>query len=186
MLTGESIRLKTAGDNVYAACINVNGSIRFRDEGRRRYRPGADNSLSSRRNRLKLRLQRLPISSPYFVPIVWQLRYRFRRLADRGENTDLFSFILISVLVIACPCALGLATPTAIMVVQEWAPSSGSCSKAARALEIAHKVNTVVLDKTGTITKGTPGHGCYYFGNTDRERLIRIVAAAERALNIPG
>lgn len=190
MLTGESIPVeKTAGDNVYAACINGNGSIRFRAT-----KVGEDTVLAQI---IKLVEQaqsaKAPIAktadivSGYFVPIVLAIAVlAFAGWLIAGKTLIFSLSILISVLVIACPCALGLATPTAIMVGTGVGAELGILFKSGEALEIAHKVNTVVLDKTGTITKGTPQvTDVITSENTDRERLIRIVAAAEKSSEHP-
>lgn len=190
MLTGESMLVeKTPGDNVYAACINGNGSIRFRAT-----KVGEDTVLAQI---IKLVEQaqsaKAPIAktadivSGYFVPIVLAIAI----LAFAGwllaGKTLIFSLtILISVLVIACPCALGLATPTAIMVGTGIGAELGILFKSGEALEVAHKVDTVVLDKTGTITKGTPQvTDVVTSDDIDREHLIRIVAAAEKSSEHP-
>ncbi|MGI6576620.1 MAG: heavy metal translocating P-type ATPase [Eubacteriales bacterium] len=190
MLTGESMLVeKTPGDNVYAACINGNGSIRFRAT-----KVGEDTVLAQI---IKLVEQaqsaKAPIAktadivSGYFVPIVLAIAI----LAFAGwllaGKTLIFSLtILISVLVIACPCALGLATPTAIMVGTGIGAELGILFKSGEALEVAHKVDTIVLDKTGTITKGTPQvTDVVTSDDIDREHLIRIVAAAEKSSEHP-
>ncbi len=91
----------------------------------------------------------------------------------------------ISVLIIACPCALGLATPTAIMVGTGRGAQSGILIKGGEALETAHRVTTIVLDKTGTITEGHPAvTDVRAFGMDERE-MLRLAASAERASEHP-
>ena len=160
MLTGESIPVeKTAGDQVVGASINKNGFIKYQAT-----RVGKDTVLAQI---IKLvedaQGSKAPIAkladviSGYFVPIVIVLSL----VAGlgwfvAGESVEFSLTIFISVLVIACPCALGLATPTAIMVGTGKGAEYGVLIKSGGALETAHKVQTIVLDKTGTITEGKP------------------------------
>jgi Cu+-exporting ATPase len=161
MLTGESMPVgKTEGSVVYAATLNTTGTVRF--EARR---IGSDTALAQI---IKLvedaQGSKAPIAqladvvSGYFVPVVCGIALAAAIAWYFGTGGD-FTFaitIFISVLVIACPCALGLATPTAIMVGTGKGAENGILIKSGEALETAHKVDTVVLDKTGTITEGTP------------------------------
>lgn len=169
MLTGESLPVeKSVGDKVYGASINKNGSLKIKVEA-----IGKDTVLSKiiklveNAQGSKAPIARMAdIVSGYFVPaviiiaIVASLTWYI--LAATGVVTlpmdaTLFSLtILISVLVIACPCSLGLATPTAIMVGTGKGAELGILIKSGEALEKAHKINTVVFDKTGTITEGRP------------------------------
>jgi Cu+-exporting ATPase len=171
MLTGESMPVdKKAGDPVYGATINANGLIRFRAE-----KVGNDTALA-RIIRLVEDAQgsKAPIAqladivSGYFVPIVcaialvsgiaWFAAASAGLVAlPAGKGPLEFSLtIFISVLVIACPCALGLATPTAIMVGTGKGAENGILIKGGEALETAHRINTIVFDKTGTLTEGKP------------------------------
>jgi Cu+-exporting ATPase len=171
MLSGESMPVdKKAGDAVYAATINANGLIRFRAE-----KVGGETALA-RIIRLVEEAQgsKAPIArladvvSGYFVPIVCAIALAAGLAWFAAASTGLVSLpagkgalefsltIFISVLVIACPCALGLATPTAIMVATGKGAETGILIKSGAALETAHKINTVVLDKTGTLTEGRP------------------------------
>ncbi|MDR2357694.1 MAG: heavy metal translocating P-type ATPase [Oscillospiraceae bacterium] len=161
MLTGESMPVdKKAGDAVYAATLNTTGTVRFRAD-----KIGSDTALA---RIIKLvedaQGSKAPIAaladkvSGVFVPVVCAIALLAGTAWFIGSGGDLkFSLtIFISVLVIACPCALGLATPTAIMVGTGKGAENGILVKGGEALETAHKINTVVLDKTGTITEGKP------------------------------
>ncbi|GHV90337.1 copper-translocating P-type ATPase [Spirochaetia bacterium] len=160
MLTGESIPVeKKPGDQVIGASINKNGSIKYRAT-----RVGKDTALAQiirlveNAQGSKAPIARLAdIISGYFVPVVIVLALIGAGAWFFSGETVAFSItILISVLVIACPCALGLATPTAIMVGTGKGAQYGVLIKSGVALETAHKINVVVLDKTGTITEGKP------------------------------
>lgn len=169
MLTGESIPIdKATGDVVYGASINKNGSLKIEATA-----VGKDTVISKI---IKLvenaQGSKAPIAkiadkvSSYFVPIVMLIATAagiiWYYLGSRGiveiNNTpSIFALtIFISVMVIACPCSLGLATPTAIMVGTGKGAELGILIKSGEALEKAHKVNTVVFDKTGTLTEGKP------------------------------
>lgn len=160
MLTGESIPVeKHAGDRVIGSSLNKNGFIRYKAT-----KVGKDTALAQIIKLVedaqgsKAPITRMAdIISGYFVPVVIALAL----LAAAGwwlagETISFSMTILISVLVIACPCALGLATPTAIMVGTGKGAQYGVLIKSGAALETAHKIDTVVLDKTGTITEGKP------------------------------
>ena len=160
MLTGESIPVeKNPGDRVVGASINKNGTIRFKAT-----KVGKDTVLAQI---IKLvedaQGSKAPIAkmadiiAGYFVPIVMAIAI----IAGIGwfitGQTLVFSLTrFISVLVIACPCALGLATPTAIMVGTGKGAEYGVLIKSGEALEITHRIDTIVFDKTGTITEGKP------------------------------
>ena len=160
MLTGESIPVeKTTGDPIIGASINKNGSIRYRAT-----KVGKDTTLAQI---IKLvedaQGSKAPIAkladviSGYFVPIVIALAVISGIAWYMAGETGIFALtIFISVLVIACPCALGLATPTAIMVGTGKGAENGVLIKSGVALETAHKIQTVIFDKTGTITEGKP------------------------------
>ena len=192
MLTGESIPVeKSIGDRVVGASINKNGYIKFVAE-----RVGKDTSLSQ-----IIRLveeaqgKKAPIASladkvsGIFVPFVMTialisgLGWYFI-----GQETFEFSLtIFISVLVIACPCALGLATPTAIMVGTGRGAENGMLIKGGDSLESAHKISMVAFDKTGTITYGQPvvtdiGIVNEAYGESD---IIRIAASLENKSEHP-
>lgn len=159
-LTGESLPVeKQAGDDVTGASLNKNGAITIRAT-----RVGQDTVLAQIiRLMEQAQADKAPIArladqvSAYFVPIVIGIALVSALLwFIAGEGLVFAMTILISVLVIACPCALGLATPTAIMVGTGIGAQHGILIKSGEALEIAHKVDTVVFDKTGTITEGKP------------------------------
>jgi Cu+-exporting ATPase len=190
MLTGESIPVeKKTGDTVIGASLNKNGSLKYRAS-----RVGKDTALA-RIIRLvedaqgsKAPIARLAdIIAGYFVPVVivlalagavaWYLA---------GESFSFSVTIMISVLVIACPCALGLATPTAIMVGTGKGAQYGVLIKSGAALETAHKIKVVVLDKTGTITEGNPRvTDIIPRGDIAEAELLRIAASGERGSEHP-
>jgi Cu+-exporting ATPase len=171
MLTGESMPVdKKSGDKVYAATINANGVIRFKAE-----KVGGETALAqiiklvedAQGSKAPI-AQMADIVAGYFVPIVCVIAVvagiAWFTAASAGLVTlphgksalEFALTIFISVLVIACPCALGLATPTAIMVGTGKGAENGILIKGGEALETAHKINTIVFDKTGTITEGKP------------------------------
>jgi Cu+-exporting ATPase len=190
MLTGESIPVeKKTGDPVTGAGLNKNGSIIFRAT-----RVGADTALAQI---VKLVEQaqgsKAPIAqladvvSGYFVPIVMGIAL-LAGLAwlFSGESVVFGLTIFTAVLVIACPCALGLATPTAIMVGTGRGAEKGILFKGGAALEQTHRVQTVVLDKTGTLTEGRPVvTDVVPFDGIAPAELLRLAAAAERGSEHP-
>jgi Cu+-exporting ATPase len=172
MVTGESLPVeKKAGDEVIGATINKTGSFQFKTT-----RIGKDTTLA-RIVRLveeaqgsKAPIQRLAdVIASYFVPAVIGIAViTFIIWYFLGPNPSLiYAFLnFIAVLVIACPCALGLATPTAIMVGTGKGVEHGILIRSAEALERLYKINTILLDKTGTLTEGKP-------------RVTDIIAAAQ-------
>jgi Cu+-exporting ATPase len=201
MLTGESIPAeKQAGDQVFAATVNTSGSFTFEAQ-----KVGDQTALAQI---IKLvedaQSSKAPIArladkvAGIFVPIVclialvsalaWFIAVQAGvAMAPMGQGTFEFALsIFITVLVIACPCALGLATPTAIMVATGKGAECGILIKSGTALETAHKISTVVLDKTGTITEGRPQVtdliGCNGFS---QQQLLLAVAAAEQGSEHP-
>ncbi len=186
MLTGESIPVeKAAGDQVIGATSNTTGSFVFRATN-----VGKDTALAqivklvSDAQGSKAPIQRLADTiSAWFVPIVLALAaLTFGIWMVFGPDPKL-TFALVSaiaVLIIACPCAMGLATPTAIMAGTGRAAQLGVLIKNAEALEQAHNVDTVLLDKTGTITRGKPSlTDIVVAGGFDRSEVLRLAAAAE-------
>lgn len=191
MLTGESMPVdKKAGDVVYAASLNTTGTIRFKAE-----KIGSDTALAQI---IKLvedaQGSKAPIAamadkvSGIFVPIVCIIAVLAGVAWYFGSGGDIkFALtIFISVLVIACPCALGLATPTAIMVGTGKGAENGILIKGGEALETAHKINTIVFDKTGTITEGKPTvTDVLTTEGADADHLLQMTASAERASEHP-
>lgn len=189
MLTGESIPVdKKEGDSVYAASMNTNGMIKFKTT-----KIGNDTALAGI---IKLvedaQGSKAPIAkmadiiSGYFVPIVSLIALTVGVLWFIATGDVEFSLsIFISVLIIACPCALGLATPTAIMVGTGKGAENGILIKSGEALEIAHKVNTIVFDKTGTLTEGKPKVTDIFTVGIDERELLQIVASAEKGSEHP-
>ncbi|XTB06003.1 heavy metal translocating P-type ATPase [Treponema denticola] len=159
-ITGESLPVeKTAGDKVVSASINLSGTFIFKAE-----RVGDDTTLSQIIALVEeASASKAPVSkladkiSNYFVPAVIAIAVITLFIwLIAGEGFEFALSRAISVLVISCPCALGLATPTAIMAGTGKGARLGILIRSAEALETAHKTNTVVLDKTGTITQGRP------------------------------
>ena len=190
MLTGESMPVdKKAGDKVFAASINKNGMIKFKAT-----KVGSDTALAqiiklvedAQGSKAPI-AQMADIVSGYFVPIVVTLAIiAFLAWFLTGQTFTFSLTIFISVLVIACPCALGLATPTAIMVGTGKGAENGILIKGGEALEITHKINTIVLDKTGTITEGKPEvTDIICVGGVSEERLLQIAASGEKGSEHP-
>lgn len=189
MLTGESIPVeKTIGSKVVGASINKTGFIKYKAT-----KVGKDTALAQI---IKLvedaQGSKAPIAkmadviSSYFVPIVIGLAI-FAAIGwlIAGETPVFALTIFISVLVIACPCALGLATPTAIMVGTGKGAENGVLIKGGEALEITHKVDTIVFDKTGTITEGKPKVTDIITTNYSKDELLVIAASAEKGSEHP-
>lgn len=189
-LTGESIPVeKHAGDKVIGATINKSGYIKMQAT-----KVGDDTALAQ-----IIRLvdeatsSKAPIAkladkvSGVFVPIVIGIALVATSIwLIAGYGLEFALSIGISVLVISCPCALGLATPTAIMVGTGKGASNGILIKSAEALENAHSINTVVLDKTGTITQGTPVVTDILCSESVREdELLQIAASLEKLSEHP-
>jgi Cu+-exporting ATPase len=185
MLTGESIPVeKSAGDEVVGATINKTGSFRFEAT-----RVGRDTALA----RIVRLVQEAQGSKPpiahmadviasYFVPtifviatltfIVWLVFG-----SEPAFNRALLNFV--AVLIIACPCALGLATPTAVMVGTGKGAEEGVLIRGGDSLETAYKLDTIVLDKTGTLTRGEPAVTDIVSDGWDEEELLRLAGSAE-------
>ncbi|WP_298456602.1 heavy metal translocating P-type ATPase [uncultured Cellulomonas sp.] len=192
MVTGEPIPVtKSAGDGVIGATINQTGTFRYTAT-----KVGSDTMLAQiirlvrEAQGSKAPIQRLVDEvSGYFVPAVVGIAiWAFVVWALVGPPPA-FVFALVaavSVLIIACPCALGLATPLSITVGTGKGAGAGILIRSAEALETAHKLDTVVLDKTGTITKGTPALTDVLpaEGFTEAE-LLTLVAAVERSSEHP-
>ena len=186
MMTGESVPIeKKVGDTITSATINQNGSIDYQAT-----RVGSDTTLAQI-VRLVEEAQgsKAPIAaladkiSLYFVPIVLSLAAlsALGWYVLAGESLGFSLSIFIAVLVIACPCALGLATPTAIMVGTGKGAENGILIKSGQALEAAYQLDTIVLDKTGTITVGKPSlTDLLPLGDLNRPDLLRLIASAEQ------
>ena len=179
MLTGEPTPVaKAAGDAVIGASMNRSGSFTFRVS-----RVGADTVLAQivelvrQAQSSRTQVQRLADQVVgWFVPVVIALAIAaFVVWFLISGNPVLAMLFLVSVLVIACPCALGLATPTSIMVASGKGAENGLIFRSAEALETAGKLRTIVLDKTGTLTRGQPEV-------TDFERLAGGVLPADTLL----
>ena len=187
MLTGESIPVeKSVGDKVVGASINKTGSFKFKAQ-----KVGADTALAQI---IKLvedtQGSKAPIAhiadvvSSYFVPAVITIALISAVIWFIALHNFVFSLtVFVSVLVIACPCALGLATPTAIMVGTGKGAELGILFKNAEALEVSQKINAVMFDKTGTLTEGKP----YVTDiiSDDKDKLLLIAASAENGSEHP-
>lgn len=190
MITGESIPVdKTIDDEVIGATINKFGSFKFKAT-----KIGKDTVLSQIIKLVedaqgsKAPIQRLADKiSGIFVPVVVVialLTFLGFYLIGGDFNTGLIN--AVAVLVIACPCALGLATPTAIMVGTGKAAENGILIKSGEHLERTHKMDTIIFDKTGTITKGEPElTDILTFNDYNREEILRIAASVEKASEHP-
>jgi len=192
LVTGESIPVeKASGDHLIGATVNGTGGLLMRAE-----RVGADTLLAqivhmvSEAQRSRAPIQRLAdVVSAWFVPTVvavalltfaiWALVGPEPRLGHAVVNA-------VSVLIIACPCALGLATPMSIMVGTGRGATSGVLIKNAEVLEVMEKVDTLVVDKTGTLTEGRPRlMGVTAAPGFDENEILRLGAALERASEHP-
>jgi Cu+-exporting ATPase len=192
MVTGESIPVeKTVGDEVIGATVNQTGAFRFRATA-----VGRDTMLSQivklvqDAQASKAPIQRLAdLVSSYFVPaVVFIAIATFVTWFVVGPQPALTLALVaaVSVLIIACPCALGLATPLSIMVGTGKGAEQGILIRSAEALETAHKVRTLVLDKTGTITKGKPElTDVVTVGEIDADEILALVASAEQVSEHP-
>lgn len=190
MLTGESIPVeKNIGDKVIGASINKNGSIKFKaskvgkDTALAQIIKLVENAQGSKAPIAKM----ADIISGYFVPVVIGSAFVSSAAWYISGETLVFALtIFIAVLVIACPCALGLATPTAIMVGTGKGAEYGVLIKSGTALETAHKIQTIVFDKTGTITEGKPKVTDIINSNGfSSDRLLQIAASAEKGSEHP-
>jgi Cu+-exporting ATPase len=192
MVTGEPIPVeKRAGDRVVGATVNSTGTFLMKAE-----RVGADTLLSrivqmvAEAQRSRAPIQKLADQvSGYFVPavllvaivtfIIWALAGAEPRMAYALINA-------VAVLIIACPCALGLATPMSIMVAMGKSAQVGVLFKNAEAIELLHKVDTLVMDKTGTLTEGKPKLVTVVTAEGwDEPTLLRLAASLERGSEHP-
>ena len=201
MLTGESLPVeKKSGDEVFGATINKTGTFRFEAT-----KVGRDTALQQIVKLVqdaqgsKAPIARLAdVISGIFTPVVLCVAIAtfavWFVLAPEPVRFTMALVNFVAVLIIACPCALGLATPTAIMVGTGKGAEHGVLIKGGESLETAHQLDTIVLDKTGTITKGEPaltdviaanGTGNGAVGGVTESDLLRIVASAERGSEHP-
>jgi Cu+-exporting ATPase len=190
MISGEPMPVvKRVGDEVIGATMNTCGSFRFEAKA-----VGKDTVLSQimkmveEAQGMKAPIQRLADRiSGVFVPVVVAiaaLTFTVWLVSGPGFTFALLNFV--AVLIIACPCAMGLATPTSIMVGTGRGAESGILVKGGEALEAAHKLTTIVLDKTGTLTRGAPELTDVITTNElDEVDLLRLAASAERGSEHP-
>ena len=188
MVTGESVAVKKQpGDEVIGATINKTGSFKFRAT-----RVGKDTFLAQivklvqQAQGSKAPIQRLADQvTGWFVPVVIAIAIAtFIIWYNIMGNVTMALITTVGVLIIACPCALGLATPTSIMVGTGKGAENGILIKGADSLELAHKLQTIVLDKTGTITQGKPTVTDFVTvngtANSNELKLLRLAASVER------
>jgi Cu+-exporting ATPase len=191
MLTGESMPVdKRPGQLVYGATLNKTGSFQFRAT-----KIGQDTVLAQiirlveEAQGSKAPIQRLADQvSAYFVPAIIGVAlasFAFWLFLGPAPALTFATLVLVAVLIIACPCALGLATPTAIIVGTGKGAEQGVLIRSAQALEVAHKVSAVVLDKTGTLTTGQPVVTDIVAVRGLEEGLLRLAASAERGSEHP-
>ena len=192
MVTGEPLPVeKTSGDRLIGATVNTTGSVLMRAE-----RVGADTLLSQIVNMVaQAQRSRAPIQkladtvSAWFVPTVIAVALiTFGVWAYMGPQPRLVYAIVnaVAVLIIACPCALGLATPMSVMVAAGKGASAGVLFRNAEAIEVLRDVDTLVLDKTGTLTLGKPQLATIVGADDfDERELLRLAASVERASEHP-
>lgn len=189
MLTGESIPVeKEKEDIVIGGSMNYQGALSVRVT-----HVGQDTTLAKIVKMMEdAQGKKAPISkladmvAGYFVPVVMGIAFLAAIIwLIAGKDIAFVLSIFVSVLVIACPCALGLATPTAIMVGTGLGAKHGILIKSGEALEISHKVNAVVLDKTGTITEGKPSVTTIVSHSIEKLELLQIAASCEQVSEHP-
>ena len=192
MITGESIPVKKkAGDEVIGATINKTGSFKFQTT-----KVGKDTALAQIIKLVqdaqgsKAPIQRLAdVISGYFVPIVISIAIATFVIWFNFGPFPALTFALltfVAVMIIACPCALGLATPTAVMVGTGKGAEKGILIKGGESLETAHKLDTIVFDKTGTLTKGEPEITDIVTINAySEEEILKYAASAEKVSEHP-
>ncbi len=192
MLTGEPLAVKkSAGDTVIGATLNKTGSFRFRAT-----KVGSDTVLQGivrlvqQAQGSKAPIQKLADTvAGFFVPVVILMAIASFVIwfvaAPVDSRLTLALLTSVSILVIACPCALGLATPTAIMVGTGRGAQNGILIKGGQALETAHQLSAIVLDKTGTITQGQPSVTDIVAQGIEDGELLRLAASAESGSEHP-
>jgi len=191
MVTGEPLPVeKQAGDRLIGATVNGTGSLLMRAE-----RVGADTLLSQIVNMVaQAQRSRAPIQkladtvSGWFVPLVMAISViTFAVWALVGPEPR-FAYALVNavaVLIIACPCALGLATPMSVMVAAGKGATAGVLFRNAEAIEVLRKVDTLVVDKTGTLTLGKPTLASVVAEGIDEKELLKLAASVEAASEHP-
>jgi P-type Cu+ transporter len=192
MLTGESLPVdKAPGDIVFGGTINTTGSVKFNAT-----KVGGETMLArivdmvEKAQGSKAPIARLAdVVSGIFTPVVLCIAIAtfaaWFVLAPTDTRFTLALVNFVSVLIIACPCALGLATPTAIMVGTGLGAQHGILVKSGESLETAHRISTVVLDKTGTITRGAPAVTGIHGISADSNSMLAVAAAAESGSEHP-
>lgn len=188
MVTGESLPVKKQiGDEVIGSTINKTGSFKFRTT-----KIGKDTFLAQIVKMVqdaqgsKAPIQKLADEvTGWFVPAVIAVALAtFIIWFDATGNLTLATVTMVEVLIIACPCALGLATPTAVMVGTGKGAENGILIKGAESLELAHKIQVIVLDKTGTLTEGKPTVTDFVTikgtANSNELQLLKLAASVER------
>ena len=188
-ITGESLPVeKIIGDNVTSGTINQSGFVKFRA-----VKVGGETTISKIISLVEeASSSKAPIAkvadkvAGIFVPAVILIALVAGSFwLINGASVEFAFSIAVSILVISCPCALGLATPVAIMVGTGKGAEHGILIKSGEALETAHNIDTVVLDKTGTLTEGKPFVTDILTCNVDEEELLKIAAALERGSEHP-
>lgn len=192
MITGESMPVnKEAGDEVIGASLNKTGSFWFQAS-----RVGKDTALARIIKLVrdaqgsKAPIQRLAdVIASYFVPVVISIAIATFVIWFNFGPTPALTFSLlnfVAVMIVACPCALGLATPTAVMVGTGKGAENGILIKGGESLETAHKIDTIVFDKTGTLTKGEPEVTDLLAGSAfSEEKILQVTASIEKMSEHP-
>ena len=189
-ITGESVPVKREkGSKVIAGSINYEGTIKYKAE-----KIGKESTVSEIvRLVTQATSTKAPIAkiadtiSGYFVPVVLIIAFlAFCIWMLISKNFATAINIFVSILVVACPCSLGLATPLAIVIASGNASKKGILVKTSETLENAHKVKTICFDKTGTLTKGELSiYKLYNYSNIDEKEILKIVASIENKSEHP-
>lgn len=189
-ITGESVPVKREkGSKVIAGSINYEGTIKYKAE-----KIGKESTVSEIvRLVTQATSTKAPIAkiadtiSGYFVPVVLVIAFlAFGVWMLISKNFATAINIFVSILVVACPCSLGLATPLAIVIASGNASKKGILVKTSETLENAHKVKTICFDKTGTLTKGELSiYKLYNYSNIDEKEILKIVASIENKSEHP-
>ena len=183
-ITGESVPVKREkGSKVIAGSINYEGTIKYKAE-----KIGKESTVSEIvRLVTQATSTKASIASGYFVPVVLIIAFlAFGIWMLISKNFATAINIFVSILVVACPCSLGLATPLAIVIASGNASKKGILVKTSETLENAHKVKTICFDKTGTLTKGELSISkLYNYSNIDEKEILKIVASIENKSEHP-